>query len=825
MKKIKKTTKAKLIVSLLASVSISSLVAVSAVACSSNDVNLSPNDTINQIPKSKPDLKDQISVSPIKQIYEFANNSNGVIGVKPNNLSDGKSIMYQWYFSQTKSNNINETNLLSGATAPTLKIPEWIKNNPLIKVDGSLTYYFFVAWKTNNQSGVSKTIQVKITNNATQPTIVLNGQKTYLNAKVNIALTNPDKLGWTPKNYQWQVYVGNSWVSMADQQKSILDISLDQLGIFQYQLVLSNETNYFITNMVSVDVQNWANILISSNIAMQNNIITTDFGTSIKLESSLMDSGFNDPYYQWQTSDENNQWINIANANQTSYQFIASSPGFPTKYRLIVMNGQNSFQSTTSEAIFVDVPSKLGTISLAYKNSALNNNVFNIPLNKSITLIPTFKNSNVLQEKNKLQFQWQQKTSQGWKDIADANQEQYVFSTNAYIQKIIRLKVSLLNNWIGGTAYSNALTLQVPISKQQVQDLKTKLSDWINNQQNQINLMQNWVNNAGLEYTISLMSQWMQNYRLENLSLQNWTTNISPFKISITSNGLITASTTTLTNSLSLGIWSSKDVVKVPKNTTITVLLPYSFNDVYNDGNKLTFLDSQINDSGGISLVFNNNIFSSYYNAFNTNILKNLNWPYGMQFIYKDQSLIPNTFFYGLNKQGWKDNTQTIPFNLWSSNGLQNNEIILNSQNSILPDFINKGAPTIIWNANTSNPLNLVKDGNSGTISIAPELSTSQVAFYTYQWYVAKNDTNKVWKKLTTNADSNSLNIIVPSDLKENQSWLYRCEISYFYNGKTVIVNSPDFTVNFSTGSTISAYSLFNINNSYLNYYLQWKKD
>lgn len=321
------------------------------------------------------------------------------------------------------------------------------------------------------------------------------------------------------------------------------------------------------------------------------------------------------------------------------------------------------------------------------------------------------------------------------------------------------------------------------------------------------------------------MSQWMQNYRLENLSLQNWKTNISPFKINITSNGLITASTTTLTNNLSLGIWSSKDVLKVPKDTTITVLLPYSFSNVYKNNTKLTFLTQEINNSGGVSLVFNNNIFSSYYNAFNTNILKNLNWPYGMQFIYKNQSLVPNTFFYELNKQGWKDDTQTIPFNLWSSNGLPNNEIILNSQNSILPDFINKVAPTIIWNANTSNPLNLVKDGNAGVISIAPELSTNQLVSYKYQWYVSENTPHKIWNKLTTGADSNSLRISVPSDLKQNQSWLYRCEITYFYNGETITANSPDFMINFSTGSTISTYSLFDINNSSLNYYLQTKKD
>lgn len=423
MKKLNKKSKTKLIVGLVAGVSVASLVAISAVACSANDSSLSPDDKINQIPKSKPELRDQISVDPIKQTYEFANNSNGVIAVKPNNLQDAKSIEYQWYFSQTKSNNINETNLLSGATKPTLKIPEWIKNNPLIELNGSLTYYFFVAWKANNQAGVSQPIQVKITNNSTQPTIVLNSEKTYLNSELNIALKNLDKLGWTPKSYQWQIYAGTSWVSIPDQQKPVLNLPLDQLGIFQYQLVLSSGTNYFITNMVSVDVQNWANILISSNIIMQNNIITTNFGTQIKLESNLTNSGFNDPYYQWQTNDENNQWVNIANANQTSYEFTASSPGFPKKYRLIVMNGQNSFQSATSQPIFIDVPSKLGTISLAYENSALNNNVVNISLNKPITLIPVFKNSNVLQEKNKLQFQWQQKTSEGWKDIANANQE------------------------------------------------------------------------------------------------------------------------------------------------------------------------------------------------------------------------------------------------------------------------------------------------------------------------------------------------------------------------------------------------------------------
>lgn len=808
MKKMNQKKQTKLIFTLIAGGLITSLVSVSAVACSSN------SNTINA--SKSQDLKNKIAVVPEQQSYEFSNTSNDIIGVKADNLSSNQSINYQWYFSEFNSNNPQDAFAIKNTNNSNLQLPNNIKQNPN-------TYYFFVTWKTANQSGVSEPIKVQIININKTASISVNDNNTYLNKKITINLNNVDKLGWKPVSYEWQTYVDNNWNSINFTSSNSINFSIvpNQIGIFQYRLILKNAdgSKSFITNMISINVLKWAQISINSNVEMEHNIITAKLNQSITLDASLANSAFDSPFYQWQTNNSSNEWVDIPQANGNSYSFVASLAGYPRKYRLIVMNEQNSSQNVFSKPIFVNVPSNFGSISLAYGNSLTSNNVANISLNQKIDLAPVIKNDNL--DPNKLVYQWQQQTSQGWQDIQGATSQNYSFSISEYAQKTLRVKISLLNNWIAGAGYSNPLTLQVPITASQKEKISTELNNWLANESNQINLLENWLNNAGVYYFVNQMTQWMQTYQVSGLSVSNLKTNLSPFTVQIAKDGLVTVQAQALTNNLHLSVYGSKNTIPILKGTVITVIFPYSFKEISNQGQKLSWFDYKINASGQVSLFFNNNLGAN--GAFTYWILQDLNQPYGMQFTLNNKSIIPASFFLNLKNNGWKDDTQTVPFNLLTSTSSSNNAIILNVQNSILPNFENSKLPTIIWNASTNKAIDIAKGGSSALISINPELSNGDVLNYTYQWYVETNGKTQNWTKLEQDANTNSLSISVPSDLTKNESEIYRCEVTYFYSGKTISVYSPEFTINFSMGTSVNTYTLPSAN--LLNYYLQLRKN
>ena len=396
-------------------------VVTSALGCSSDTTNVCVVNVLNPFVAGTISHDTTICYSTSPGVLTM--NTNAVGGMEP--------YSYQW---QVSTDNVNYSNIINA-------------NNTSYEPNNlTQTQYYRLQFTSSLGCGTlqSNPITINVYDDLVSPIISSNTKTTICYDSIPqelFILTNPTG-GNGEFTHQWQVRNGNDWTDINGaiapeyQPQNLIDT-------LSYRLI--STSTYGCGEVISEPYT--INVYPIIQAGTISGISPICYNTDVSLSFSTMPQGGGNSYiYQWQQSEDDNNWNNISMSNISTYttpELVAT-----TNYRLIVKSALGCSEDTTN------------TVQIAVLNPFVSGNIngdTTICYNTTPGLLVMTSNASGGMEP--YSYQWQVSTDNvNFTDITDANDTDYL-SSNLTQSHYYRLQFT---SSLGcGTSYSNTMSVNV----------------------------------------------------------------------------------------------------------------------------------------------------------------------------------------------------------------------------------------------------------------------------------------------------------------------------------------------------------------------------